>query len=478
VTIQHVTVVSPERALPLSDVTVEIRNGRITRIAATRGSTPSDQTSKVKTIDGRGLYLIPGLIDSHVHLGEIPGMMSDQEQRHADIGQAARQQIPRSFLYYGFTTLIDLNSTPDSMARWKEQDPAPDMYFCGAAPLLDGYPTNFSPKPDRYKEMPNFIVETGADAALPAGMDAASHTPEAVVARIKGDGAICVKTFFERGFDPQSRLPVPRLATIQALVRAAHAEGLPVLLHANSTEAQKFGVDAGVDILAHGLWNWNEEESAQELTPSVQAVLDRVTQMKVGWQPTGRVMMGLRDLLLPSFLSNPLLPRVLPSPLIDWYRTDEGQSFHNESLSRFLAIAGDGTDDLETKVKKIYQPYLKKWESTTRYMGEHHGRLLFGTDTPCAPIYSNPPGLNGWWEIQALKDAGVTPAQIFRAATLENAQALKLDKEIGTVQVGKWANLLLVRADPTRTTKAYAGIVRVILRGRVLNREDLTANRN
>jgi imidazolonepropionase-like amidohydrolase len=62
------------------------------------------------------------------------------------------------------------------------------------------------------------------------------------------------------------------------------------------------------------------------------------------------------------------------------------------------------------------------------------------------PTYANPPGLNGRLEMQRLVDSGVTPAQIFQAATLANARALKLDRDIGTVSVGKRANLLLLRS--------------------------------
>jgi hypothetical protein len=295
--------------------------------------------------------------------------------------------------------------------------------------------------------MPYFIVEPGDKLSLPAGIDAADHTPEAVVGRMKSDGAICVKTFFDRGVDPRSSLPVPRLETIRALVRAAHAMGLPVLLHASSTEAQTFGLDAGVDVMAHGLWNWGEEAAPNTgLTPAVQAVLDRVVKANVGWQPTFRVGMGFRDLLLPSFLSDPMLPRVLPNHLIEWYGTAEGQSFHNQ-LASGLALASNGdAKAMEAQVTRIYAANFGKLERTTRYMAEHHGRLLFGTDTPCAPLYSNPPGLNGRWEIQSLTDAGVTPAQIFRATTLSNAQAFKLDRDLGTVQVGKRVSVYLVVA--------------------------------
>ncbi len=114
--------------------------------------------------------------------------------------------------------------------------------------------------------------------------------------------------------------------------------------------------------------------------------------------------------------------------------------------------------------------------NTARYVAEHKGRLLFGTDTPSSPLYTNPPGLNGWREIKRLIEAGVTPAQVFRAATLANAQALRLDKEIGTVQAGKRANLLLLRRDPTRSIQAYDEIASVILNGHALDRDSLAAS--
>ena len=115
--------------------------------------------------------------------------------------------------------------------------------------------------------------------------------------------------------------------------------------------------------------------------------------------------------------------------------------------------------------------------AATGYMAQHHARLLFGTDTPSSPTYANPPGLNGWLEMRHLADAGMTPEQIFQAATLSNARALKLDREIGTVQVGKRANLLLVRADPRKSIQAYQEIAKVILGGRVLDPNALAAIR-
>ena len=476
--IEHVTIVSPERAGPMRDALVRIHHGRIVAISTAGGPTARSSRDRI-VMDGTGLFLTPGLMDSHVHLGEIPGMRSDQEAQHPDIAKAARDQIPRSYLLYGFTTLIDLISTPQGMARWKSHDIGPDTYFCGGAALMDGYPMNYAPKPQRYQNWPYMLIEAGTPA--PDGIDPALHTPQAVVSRMKADGAICVKTFFERGFGGVRDLPVPKPETIREVVKAAHAAGLPVLIHANSDEAQRFGVDVGVDIVAHGLWNWYQEHSStSEVTPGIRKILDDGLAQNMGWQPTIQVLYGIEDLFNTSFLSDPQLSRVLPSNLIDWYRSADGQWFRavvSQDVSQDAkSRANADTSQPELTLRGALDPAIDRVKHATAYVVARHGRILFGTDTPSAPTYANPPGLNAWLEMHRLSEAGETPAQIFRSATLTNAQALKLDRDIGTVQVGKRANLLLLRQDPTQTIDAYAGIVKVILNGRVLDPAELAAN--
>jgi imidazolonepropionase-like amidohydrolase len=465
--------VSAERTSPLRDAEVYIRDGRISAISESGTSSHRKVAAKVMAINGKGLYLTPGLIDSHVHLGAIPGMTNEQERAHPDIARAARVQIPRSYLYFGFTTLIDLISTPEAIALWKGHDPVPDTYFCGGAALMDAYPMSYVPKPARYDEFPYFLIEPGTEA--PPGIDPEVHRPATVVTRMKADGAICVKTFFERGFGGVHDLPVPQAETIRALVRAAHAAGLPVLMHANSDEAQTFALDTGVDIIAHGLWNTMERPAtAGGLTPAMQAILDRVIADKVGWQPTIQVLYGLQNLFNPVFLSDPMLAQVLPRSLIDWYGTTEGQWFHDD-IAADLARSHPSVPKAALRIN-LSGP-IGTVKAATGYLASHEARLLFGTDTPSAPTYANPPGLNAWMEMHNLVDAGVTPAQIFEMATQSNARALQLDHEIGTVQVGKRANLLLLRHDPTQTIQAYSAVAKVILAGRVLDRADLVADR-
>ncbi|MCY4488124.1 MAG: amidohydrolase family protein [Deltaproteobacteria bacterium] len=467
VLISNVTVISPEREAPSEPTNVLVREGRIAGIGHERSL---DAHGSGQVIDGTGRYLAPGLIDGHTHLSEIPGMTYRHEVAHPDIARAARRQIPRSYLFHGFTTVIDLIAQPDVIAEWNRQDVRPHAHFCGAAPVFDGYPMNFIPKPLRYRIMPYFLFDEARADAFPDGFEPAEHTPKGVVERMHGDGAVCVKTVFERGFGGRRHLPVPTKEMIRDLVAAAHARGMPVLLHANSQSAQAFGVEAGVDVLAHGMWNWADRK-ATELNPEVTRILDAIVQRNIVWQPTIQVLYGERDLHDPDYLSSPEFKHVLPWSLIDWYGTREGQWLRdrmraNPRVARALESGG---------WRGFAARPIARVTAALSYLASNGGRLSFGSDTPSSPTYANPPGLNGRQEMRRWLAAGVTPAQLFRAATIVNAEIFGLRDVVGTVEVGKRADLLLLARNPMEDVAAYDEIVIVILAGRVLHRADLSA---
>ena len=161
--IAHVTIVSPERKAPLRDASVTLRDGRIAAI--TTGAVPKDG---VATLDGRGLYLTPGLIDSHVHLSDIPGMTEAQEAKHPDIAKAAWAQMPRSFLMHGYTTAGRSVFDAQEYGALESAPLVPDTFFCGGAVLMGGYPMDVLPKSARY-QIPYMLIEPGQTA--PPGID-------------------------------------------------------------------------------------------------------------------------------------------------------------------------------------------------------------------------------------------------------------------------------------------------------------------
>jgi Amidohydrolase family len=213
---------------------------------------------------------------------------------------------------------------------------------------------------------------------------------------------------------------------------------------------------AGADVIAHGLWEWNGEAEAVDLPPKVRGVLDEVLRKQVGWQPTMQVGYGFRDLYDPGYLTRSELASVLLAALISWYGTTEGQWFRNQVASGLPKEVAAMTPEARwnwVRSEPAFVAMFSRLARTTRYLAAHNARVIFGTDSPCAPLYTNPPGLNGWKEMHHLAEAGLTPLQIFRAATMVNAQAIQLSQEIGTVEAGKRANCCWCVRTPLKQSK-------------------------
>jgi imidazolonepropionase-like amidohydrolase len=78
--------------------------------------------------------------------------------------------------------------------------------------------------------------------------------------------------------------------------------------------------------------------------------------------------------------------------------------------------------------------------------------------------------------MRLMAQSGIPLPVIFRAATLNNARQFGLDKDYGTVESGKHANLLLLTANPLETMRAWAQIEKIILHGKVIGRATLGAD--
>ncbi len=455
--IADVTVVSPERTAPLERAFVRIVDGRIAQV--------SQRELRAETrLDGRGRFLVPGLIDSHMHVGGVPGMGAEHERRHPDLVSAYQVQQPLSYLYFGFTTVIDLFGNPDDIGEWNAQGTRPDAYFCGGTPIPNGYPMVLFPEEVRYHAAPYFLYDARRPDSLPNHIEPERHTPEAVVQRMASDGAICVKAHHEPGFGMFRDLPTPTAEAVRALVDAARAEGLPVILHANAKASQEFAVETGVDILAHGLWNGLHHDRA-DLTEEVIALLDLIVTDSIGYQPTFQVLHGELDLFDDAYLDDPRLADAYPEALLEWYRSD--------AAGWFRAQVGPGLSGPDAA--RIYGPILHRLGQVVAHLADGEARLLFGSDTPSAPTYANPPGLNGLMEMRRWVAAGVSEAQLFRALTLDNARAFGLDDEVGSIEVGKKAHLLLLGSNPLDGVEAYDAIDTLIFDGRPIERARLSA---
>ena len=111
--------------------------------------------------------------------------------------------------------------------------------------------------------------------------------------------------------------------------------------------------------------------------------------------------------------------------------------------------------------------------ATLHIMQAENVKLLFGSDTPSNEGFGNPPGLNGRFELARWSEAGVPLERILRAATLDNAAAFGLSKSLGSIEVGKQADLLLLHSDPLKSISAYDSIDIIFLNGNPIPRSSL-----
>jgi hypothetical protein len=481
VVIENVTIVSPDQAAPIGPRHVLIRDERIVRISTERIASVSPPPvaggglgrGHLQRINGRNKFLTPGIMDSHVHISHPPGLpLGSEVPAHRALQEKYAAQQPRSYLYFGVTQILDPANFPQAIAQFESQPLHPDLFTCTAVSALDGYPSNFIPEAARYQLMPDYIFEpaNAKDHPLPPGANASEHTPDAVVNRIALAGSRCVKVFIEEGFGGAHNWPVLSAETLQKVRNATRARGLLLVAHANALTAQQAAVTAEVDVLAHGLWNWNVDAPGDGMPSVIANHLRNVHAKRIGYQPTIRVLPGMADLFRHDTLQDPTYKKVVPAELLAWYSTDDGQWFKKQIREEF-----GGAPDV--KIAHIHLQSASRGMRAAKFLHDLGHPLLLASDTPSAPTYGNQPGYDTYREMRFMAQSDIPLAAILRAATINNARQFKLDKDYGTVSVGKIANLLLLDANPLETVRAWSLIDKIVLRGDVIERETLGADR-
>jgi len=221
-------------------------------------------------------------------------------------------------------------------------------------------------------------------------------------------------------------------------------------------------------VLAHGMWNWGTLNDAIELPEKIKQLLDTIAERKIGFQPTMQVLYGLRAYVDPDYLNTPALSKLLPPDMLAWLKTPEGAWFKEE-------VAEDGASD--EAVRQGLEAPLRRQRQVVAYLASKDANFLFGTDTPSSPTYGNVPGLNGYLEMQNLHQAGLSLKQVFKAATINNARAFHLEAEVGSIEPGKLANLVLMKESPLQDIRAYDSVQTVWVRGKPAARDNLAAGR-
>ena len=422
IAIEHVRVIDGTGAPARDDQVVLLRDGRIVAVAA-RLDVPTGAT----VIDGRGKSVIPGLVGMHDHMF-YPAPKVNPAAKDAMYPEQA-SSFPKLYLAGGFTTIRTTGSTEPytDLELKKAIDaglvPGPKMHTTG--PYLEGK-GSFAPQMHEL---------TGADDA------------RATVEYWMDEGATSFKAYMH----------ITR-AELSAAIAAAHARQIIVTGHLCSigfTEA----ADLGIDDLEHGLVVDTEFTAGKQpdLCPDTKAATAHLATLTVNSPEIRQLIRHLVDKhvavtsTLPVFETfvpgrAPVDPRVLDAML-------------PQTRSEYLA-----TRERIAAQKDSSWPALFKLEMDFEHaFVQAGGTLLAGLDpTGFGGVIA---GYGDQREVELLVEAGFTPVEAIRIATLNGARFLHEDTRIGSIEPGKTADLVLIDGNPAANIKDIEKVVTVFKDG-------------
>ncbi|HEU4620206.1 MAG TPA: amidohydrolase family protein [Gammaproteobacteria bacterium] len=471
-----VTIVDVETGELRSDETIVVRHGVIEAVGPAESATLPAGTL---VVDEHGRYAIPGLWDMHVHIRGGPAL------------EAANERWLRQYLAFGVTSVRDAaGDLSDAVLRWKaaiargeiygpriftalRKIDGPDGVWLGSIPVssreeaakaLDALRSegadfvkvyDGSIAPDVYidvlEEAERRGLRTAAHVplsvpfvdAIEAGLDSVEHAFHLVKAANPSDRA--ASRAFARDGIPEDFEPF--FVAVSALGEAADERTARKVFR----EMAQRGTALTPTLYIRRAWNRLGEDGLGEDGLGEDG-LGEDSFVDGGLGEDARGGNGRRGL---SSLAedNPRLEAVPP----------EIRKTYGPALDIFLAR----TDEERASDLRLEKISLR----LTRLAAEEGVTILAGTDTGA----DNPlayPGDSLHRELETLVDAGLTPLQALRAATLEPARWFGKADELGTIAKGKLADFVILEANPLEDISRTRSIAAVVQQGVFFDRRE------
>lgn len=384
--------------------TVVIENGRV------RSIVEGFQTGPGRTIDLRDSFVLPGLIDSHVHLtypkpSQLPiAMVTQSSADKAILGAANAEKT----LLAGFTTVANtgspeqdaINAVRDGVAAGLIRGPR--ILAAGGVPVVGGHGDIHA-----YREQINEMF-----AAASPGLCSGAEDCRRAVRQVVKNGADFIKIACTAGVQDQAKTGLRQTMTqeeIVAVTETAHMLGRQVFCHAHTTAGINAALRGGVDSVEHG--TLMDEESIKLFVQHGTYLVPTLAAGEAG------VMQARND------------PAMDPT-----------------IRAKALALGTDRSGRI----------------AKARAAGVH---FAFGSDAPIVPFGENAR------EFVSFVNADFTPLEAIRAATTWSARHLRLADEIGSLVPGKAADLVAVHGDPLSDITELQR-VRFVMKGGVVYKSD------
>jgi imidazolonepropionase-like amidohydrolase len=433
------TVIDGTGAKPIKNGVILIRDGRIAAVGAS-GSVVVP--AGIRTVDSAGKYVIPGLMDANVHLflDAEPENVLKYEGHYEDLIIEAAQIALKN----GVTTVFDTWGPRAALVNARNQINSgaavgSRIYLAGNIIGFTG-PLSSDFFPDAQKVFSENVVNR-IDKYWEQGVggELLWMTPDEVRAKVRAyieNGNLDFIKYGSSGHVNEQFIAFS-LETQRAIVEEAHRAGITAQAHSTSVESLKMEIEAGVDIMQHCDVTGPEPIPAATL----KVIIDRklpcsamvVTNKQLDWTKSHNFRPGYSDESKTRDLNDRNLIKMGATLLLT---TDAGLFGPDSASSPLLG------------------PYLK--------------------DVPDLPTRLQ--DADYLW-LQAVSERGLSPMDALQAATRNIAVAYGKAKEIGTLEPGKRADLVVLNADPLEDPRNYRNIQLVVKDGIAIDRDKLPIKR-
>jgi imidazolonepropionase-like amidohydrolase len=387
-----------------------IDDGRI-RWIGRAGAAP--KTAGATAVNLAGKYVMPGLIDLHVHIGTV----RDLDQQAANFTPENAEKDLRTYASYGVTTVQSMGTDGDAIfairdAQRKARPTMARVYTAGQGLVFKG----------GYGGVPgiNHPITSAEEARKEVDAQVAKHVD-------------FIKLWLDDELHSMPKMP-PELT--QAIIEEAHARGMRVLAHVFYLDDAKRLVTQGIDGFVHTVRD-----------QPIDAALIAAMKAHGTWQVAPTLS---REEAVHAFGA--------PNPITK-------DPFFRQSISP-AALAGLESPQREKTMKaNPAWPQLPAFDKMAKvnFMKEVKAGIPYGFGTDAGPP-GRVPGYSEHWELAGMVEAGLSPLQAIAAATSHAAKWLK-NPDIGTLAQGKWADLVVLDADPTKDIRNTRRISAVYVAG-------------
>lgn len=416
----NVTVIDGTGAPAKPDSAVVMTDGKIAYVGPMSGlKTPSG----AKTIDLAGKYVMPGIIDSHVHVG----IMHDQTQ---DIKYYTRDNVIadlKQYAAYGVTSVQILGTDKDLIFGIRAQEDAGRPHYARVFTAGQG-----------------IVYKNGYGGVY--GLNVPVSTPEEARKEVDEQAAKHVNLIKFWMDDERGTIPVKMPYSISAaIIDEAHKKGLRVEAHMFYLKDAKELVRQGIDGFAH-----------QVRDKPVDDELLKMMKAKGVWMVSSTLSreMAYAEAVQP-WLEDPFFTRGVTPGTLAYMRSPEREK---QTIMGYTQFPG-----LPYKKKVFYDMSRTLYQAMENYEAMAKAGIKMGMGTDSGPA-GRFPGFNAHEEMYLEVLAGRTPMEAIESATSDNAEWLH-DPMIGTVQKGKWADLLVLDKDPLKDIRNTETINSVYIAG-------------